>query len=114
MNFLRKFKWILYIIGSALIMYTVIVYFKISGFKLLEMDSTKGRFYLVTYRYTFILGFLFLILAVVITIKDRKSKKTIKDKMAVTDNQGISVDENPLEDMGNKEQEKIEVSEKEG
>lgn len=34
--------------------------------------------------------------------------------MAVTDNQGISVDENPLEDMGNKEQEKIEVSGKEG
>lgn len=65
-------------------------------------SKNKGS---IPFRAT-ILGFLFLILAVVITIKDRKSKNTIKDKMAVTDNQGISVDENPLEDMGNKEQEK--------
>lgn len=36
------------------------------------------------------------------------------ERGSFSNNQGISVDENPLEDMGNKEQEKIEVSEKEG
>lgn len=45
-----------------------------------------------------------------------KTYKQCTEEMldSITDNQGISVDENPLEDMGNKEQEKIEVSEKEG